>query len=119
MPEPVDLADESITLSEDVHVDFTPGHDGVLWATLHAGACTVEVGSIRRPGHFNEVMSVVAAWLLEHPSMADEVKDKWVLVGRWILDGRAGGTLPFEHRCFADPRAARIRFRQECRQGAR
>jgi hypothetical protein len=99
---------ETIALTPDVHLDFTPGAHGVRWATLHAGTHTTEMGAVGGAGDFASVMSLVARWLLEHPSFKDASHDDWVLVGRWVLTARPDPDR--EHGCFADERAARLAF---------
>jgi phosphoribosyl 1,2-cyclic phosphodiesterase len=104
------LNDETITLAPGVHVDFAPGAGDVLWATLHAGGQTVEVGTLHGYGGFSAVMSTVAAWLTEHPAYADKVDNGRVLIGKWILNTRPPGEYP-DHRCFEHAAAAKNYFR--------
>lgn len=87
---------DTITLSDTVHIDFTPGAGGISWATLHTARMATEIGSARTPDDIDNLLTMAAGVLLEHPTsvtraFADkETGERWVLVGPWVLSARLG-----------------------------
>lgn len=103
---------DTIDLSPDVHIDFHAGFGGVSWATLHTSRAATEIGTARDPNDIDDVLTMAAAVLMDHPASASQTffdrdtGERWVLIGSWVLSARLG----YDHIRFGDEASARSHF---------
>jgi hypothetical protein len=120
-PDPPDAL-EPIVLSDEVVIDFHQGAGGMHWATLHTGPNATEVGTVRNGRDINTVLTIVAGILMERTSYPDAIyisadsTERWVLIGRWLLNARLGASKP-DHLHAGTTRQARDAFNRRAGRG--